>query len=317
MRNTIGTEGLKAMTAIQWIALDWGTTNLSAYAIDDARQVVDAIHSEKGMSQLAPSEFEPVLLDVIGLWLPNDQVTPVIACGMVGAQQGWMEAPYTETPCPPVTANTAVKVPTNDPRISVKIVPGVCQRAPEDVMRGEETQIAGYLAKDPNFSGVFCLPGTHSKWVHVEGGKIQEFTTFMTGEMFGLLSKQSVLKFCTKSQGWDDGAFLKAVEAVMLDPAGLTAKLFSLRPQAILTGTSSDILKARLSGLLIGSELAATRHFWSERDVVIIGDRENARLYQIALSTRGNNPLIYDGAKAIIHGLQPIAKLTQRVIQPV
>ncbi|MFY0597830.1 MAG: 2-dehydro-3-deoxygalactonokinase [Cognatishimia sp.] len=301
---------------IQWIALDWGTTNLSAYAIDENGKVLERVHSDKGMSSLAPEEFEPVLLDIIEPWISADRVTPVIACGMVGAQQGWMEAPYSEIPCMPVDAETAVAVPTKDPRISVQIVPGLCQRVPEDVMRGEETQIAGYLAQDPQFSGVFCLPGTHSKWVRVENGEIQEFTTFMTGEMFGLLSNHSVLQFCTQSKSWDDTAYLKAVETAMLDPVGLTGKLFSLRPQALLSGKSSEILKSNLSGLLIGAELAATRKYWDNKKVVIIGDRENARLYHLALMSRGSRPLTFDGSKAIIAGLQPIAKIPQRAVEP-
>ncbi len=303
------------MTTIQWIALDWGTTNLSAYAIGENSEILDSIHSDKGMAALTPEEFEPVLLEVVGNWLRTDRVTPVIACGMVGAQQGWMEAPYSETPCMPVASETAVSVATKDPRISVQIVPGVCQRTPEDVMRGEETQIAGYLAHDPRFNGMFCLPGTHSKWVRVENGKIQSFTTFMTGEMFGLLSKHSVLRFCTNTKGWDDAAYLDAVDVAMLDPGGLTGKLFSLRPQSLLSKTPDDVLKSKLSGLLIGTELAATREHWINKDIVIIGDRENARLYQTALASCGTNPLIFDGAKAIIEGLRPIAKLPQRVAE--
>lgn len=304
------------MAKIRWIALDWGTTNLSAYAIDSFGEIQKRIHNNKGMSSLAPEEFESTLLEAIEPWLSADRVTPVIACGMVGAQQGWLEAPYTETPCMPVAAETAVTVPTKDPRISVQIVPGVCQKLPEDVMRGEETQIAGYLAQNPKFNGVFCLPGTHSKWVQVENGRIREFTTFMTGEMFGLFSKHSVLRFCTQSEGWDDAAFRKAVEIAMLDPGGLTGKLFSLRPQALLSGKSNDVLKAKLSGLLIGTELAATREYWGDQHVVIIGDSENARLYQIALTANGAKPLIFDGAKAIVAGLRPIAKIPQPAVEP-
>ena len=301
---------------IQWVALDWGTTNLSAYAIGADGSLVDQFHSGMGMSQLVPREFEPTMLDVIGRWLRADRVTPVLACGMVGAQEGWREAGYSDAPCLPVDGNTTVRVPTNDPRVSVRIVPGVCQRQPEDVMRGEETQIAGYLAKNLNFDGGICLPGTHSKWARVGNGKIHNFTTFMTGELFGLLTKQSVLRFSTTSPAWDEDAFLEGVQEAMSHPSRLTAKLFTARPRTLLNQTPNTVLKAHLSGLLIGAEIAAVREIWKARDIVIIGDRENARLYQAALATVDIDPLIYDGTQAIIDGLRPLAHTFVQTPEP-
>ncbi len=304
------------MMTIQWVALDWGTTNLNAYAIGERGQILDRVHNAQGMSRLEPREFEPALLHAIGPWLDEDRIMPVLACGMVGAQQGWLEVPYSETPCLPVSPETAVSVPVNDRRLAVRIVPGVCQRQPNDVMRGEETQIAGYLAQHPDFDGVFCLPGTHSKWVQIVNGEIRSFTTFMTGELFGLLTQHSVLRFCTKDPGWDDAAFLEAVETAMSDPGGLAAKLFSMRSCALLSGTPSETLRAHLSGLLIGSEIAAMRKMWRASDVVIIGDRENARLYQSALASFDITPLIYDDAQAIIQGLRSVAMAAIHAAEP-
>ena len=301
---------------IQWVALDWGTTNLSAYAIGGDGTLVDQFHNSMGMSQLIQSEFEPTLLDVIGRWLRADRVTPVLACGMVGAQEGWRDAGYSEAPCLPVDGKTTVQVPTDDPRLAVRIVPGVCQRKPEDVMRGEETQIAGYLAKNPNFDGGFCLPGTHSKWARVANGKIHNFTTFMTGELFSLLTKQSVLRFSTTSPAWDENAFLEGVQEAMSCPDKLTANLFTARPRTLLNGTPNEVLKSHLSGLLVGAEIAAVREMWRARDIVIIGDRENARLYQAALATVDITPLIYDGTQAIIDGLRPLARAFAQAPEP-
>lgn len=294
---------------IQWVALDWGTTNLSAYAIGDDGEILDEIHSSKGMSQLVSSEFEPTLLEEIGHWLPEDQIIPIVACGMVGASEGWLEAAYSEVPCHPVDAGSAIVVPTQDPRLSVRIVPGVCQRQPDDVMRGEETQIAGYISQNPNFDGLFCLPGTHSKWVKVAGGEIRAFTTFMTGELFSLLTKHSVLRFSTNSLAWDNEAFLSGVETAMLDASRLTALIFGPRPATLLSGTPNSTLKAHLSGLLIGAEIAAVREIWSGQDVVIIGDCKNAGRYQDALEISGSSPCVYDASKAIIDGLRSLAIL--------
>lgn len=302
---------------IQWVALDWGTSNLSAYAIGADGTLVDQVHSNRGMSQLVACEFEAALLDVIGHWLTVERVTQVLACGMVGAREAWRDAGYSEAPCLPVDYRTTVRVPTGDPRLSVRIVPGVCQRHPEDVMRGEETQIAGYLAQKPTFDGIFCLPGTHSKWARVGNGEIRSFTTFMTGELFSLLTKQSVLRFSTTSPAWDDDAFLKGIQAVMADPGKLTAQLFSARPRTLLSGTPNEVLKAYLSGLLIGAEIAAMREVWHAQDIVIIGDCENARLYQTALAALDICPLIYDSAQAIIDGLRPLAHTSAQASQPV
>ncbi|WP_270728792.1 2-dehydro-3-deoxygalactonokinase [Shimia sp. Alg240-R146] len=302
---------------IQWVALDWGTTNLSAYAVGADGMIVDQVHNDMGMSQLTSNEFESTLVDVIGHWLHADRVAPVLACGMVGAHEGWRDAGYSDAPCLPVDRNTTVCVPTSDPRLSVRIVPGVCQRQPEDVMRGEETQIAGYLAKNPNFDGVFCLPGTHSKWARVANGEIRNFTTFMTGELFSLLTKHSVLRLSTASSGWDDDAFLAGIKAAMSNPDRLTAQLFTSRPRTLLNGTPNEVLKAHLSGLLIGTEIAALREMWRADDVVIIGDQENARLYKTALGAFDIRSTVYNGAQAIIDGLRPLAKNFVQEPEPV
>ena len=116
--------------------------------------------------------FEPALLELVGDWLPRDRQTPVIACGMVGARQGWVEVPYRQAPCKPVFFDTFGRPETSDPRLTVMILAGIKQIEPApDVMRGEETQIAGFLLDDPRFEGVLCLPGTHTKWVRIRPAK--------------------------------------------------------------------------------------------------------------------------------------------------
>lgn len=292
---------------VQWVALDWGTTNLRAFVVGEKGQILERLQSNKGMSQLSPEEFEPTLIDLISPFLLQDRVTPVIACGMVGAKQGWVEAPYAQVPCEPIARDSLISVPTKDHRIQVRIVPGICQRDPDDIMRGEETQIAGYLAECPSFDGVICLPGTHSKWVQVREGKVCDFTTFMTGEVFDLLSTHSVLRFCTDSHHWDDTAFLKAVAESVQYPNGLMAALFRLRPQSLLGGASNDTLKASLSGLLIGSELEEMQEMWRNLDVVIIGGQENSRLYQTALASLGACPKVYDSTTAVVRGLTAVS----------
>ena len=107
-------------------------------------------------------------------------------------------------PCPPAPAAFA-RAPTADPRLVVRILPGLSQDDPPDVMRGEETQIAGLLAREPDFDGIACLPGTHTKWAHVSAGEVVSFASYMTGELFGLLAATSVLRKTLAEDGWSGG----------------------------------------------------------------------------------------------------------------
>ena len=155
----------------RWIAVDWGTSNLRVWIMGTGSEPLGCLASPQGMAQLQQREFEPALLALITPYLPTDRVTPVICCGMVGSRQGWAEASYMTAPCPPPTGKIATCIPATDPRIAVFILPGIKQTRPADVMRGEETQVAGYLQQDPDFDGVICLPGTHTKWVHISAGE--------------------------------------------------------------------------------------------------------------------------------------------------
>lgn len=289
------------MTKADWIAVDWGTSTLRAWAVSGASVVAEA-QSDQGMGRLAPEQFEAALLDLIEPW--RNGPTSVIACGMVGARQGWVEAPYKPVPYAP-GAPDLVLAPARDPDLSVLIVPGVCQTRPPDVMRGEETQIAGYLAKRPAFDGVLCLPGTHTKWAHISAGEIVSFTTVMTGEMFALLRDQSVLRHSVDN-AWSDRDFDEAVSVALSRPERLAAELFSIRAAGLVAGQDPGMAIARLSGLLIGAELAATRPYWLGQDVAMIGAPSLTHRYKAALSQQGIVAEDVDGAAMALAGLSAV-----------
>ena len=270
-----------------WFAVDWGTTHLRVWALDHVGKTLAALTSDQGMGDLAPDDFEPVLLSLIEPLLADASVTSVICCGMVGARQGWAEAPYVAVPCAPPDANAALRVDTKDPRLDVRILPGLSQARPADVMRGEETQIAGFLSHEPNFDGVLCLPGTHAKWAHISAGEVVSFQTYMTGELFALLSKRSVLRHGLQDEGWDNDCFAEAVSDGLSRPQALASAMFSLRADSLLHGFSSAKARARLSGLLIGLELAGSRPYWLGRDVVLLGDGALVSRYETALAIQG------------------------------
>jgi 2-dehydro-3-deoxygalactonokinase len=291
------------MAAVAWIAVDWGTTHVRVWLMSADGQVIQARSGDRGMGALAPDGYELALLALISDVLGHEPV-PVIICGMAGAKQGWAEAPYASVPCAPPDVSRAKRVPTQDARVQVYILSGVSQRSPADVMRGEETQIKGLIATQPDFDGVACLPGTHTKWAHLSAGEIVSFQTFMTGELFALLSLQSVLRHSVATEGWDDAAFTTAVDDAMGRPQTIAAKLFGLRANALLGGLEGAEARARLSGLLIGIELAASRPYWLGQQVALIGAAASADPYETALTAQGVPVLRMDPTDMTLAGLR-------------
>lgn len=271
--------------------------------------VVAQAQSDLGMARLGKDEFESSLLDLIEDWLDADPVD-VVACGMVGARQGWVEAPYSAVPSAPVPV-APIRVPNTDARIRAFVVPGLKQNTPPDVMRGEETQIAGFLANHQNWDGVICLPGTHTKWVQVSAGEIVSFRTFMTGEMFELLSKQSVLKHSV-GDGWDEVAFAEAAADTLSKPEQLAARLFGLRAADLLHNQDKATARSRLSGLLIGAELAATRPYWLGQQLAIIGADGISQIYASALQLQGAFVETANATQCTLAGLSQARKLTRQ-----
>lgn len=283
-----------------WIAVDWGTSNLRAWAMTADGCVLAEAGSDRGMGTLAKDQFEAALLDIAGGWISGPMT--VIACGMVGARQGWTEAKYARVPCAAVSAGFAT-APTTWSGLSVHVIPGVCQDSPADVMRGEETQIAGFLARNPNWDGVLCLPGTHTKWVHISADEIVSFQTFMTGELFAAISEQTVLRHSVATDGWDAAAFEMAVQDGMARPERIATTLFSLRAEGLLHAMPSETARARLSGLLIGAELAGARPYWLGQRIAVIGAGKVSSLYVRALALQGAPAEQVQGDSVTLAGL--------------
>ncbi len=275
------------MNTLSWIAVDWGTSHLRLWLMDDQNKILRHITSDLGMGCLKPDQFETTLVELVGEVLPAQGRIPVICCGMAGSRQGWAEAPYGNVPCAPPSIDQATQVKTDDPRLQVFILPGIKQLPAADVMRGEETQIAGFLAGSPDFDGVICLPGTHCKWVHISAGEVVSFRTFMTGELFALICNNSVLRHSVGEDGWDAEAFEAAVSDAISRPSAVSGNLFSIRAESLLCDLDSAVARSRISGLLIGIELAAARPYWLGQDVVIVGESGIATAYGSALTQQG------------------------------
>ncbi|MBP1806536.1 2-dehydro-3-deoxygalactonokinase [Rubellimicrobium aerolatum] len=283
-----------------WIAVDWGTSNVRAWAMTAGGEALAEATSDKGMGKLSPPDYEPALLDLIGGWM--DGPIRVVACGMVGARQGWVEAPYASVPGHPLPVGLTL-APTTTPGLSFGIIPGLAQSDPADVMRGEETKVAGFLARNPGWDGVLLLPGTHPKWISVSAGEVVAFRTSLTGEAFAALSGHTVLRHSVATDAWDDDAFLAGVAEGLARPEALMNRLFALRAESLLSGLTPAKARARLSGLLIGTDLAGARGWWLGARVALLGAGDLMTPWRAALTSQGVAPEEADATEATLAGL--------------
>lgn len=247
------------MTQAAYVAVDWGTSSFRLWLVDRDGNVLGERRSHEGMMAAAKPGFASVLqshLEATGA-APG---LPVIICGMAGARQGWVEAGYVDTPAPlAAILKQAVAVPAQDR--DIRILPGIAQRdakAP-DVMRGEETQLLGALGMDAAGEAIVCMPGTHSKWVRTNGGTVERFATFMTGELFDAVSQHTILSHAVAGadEAKDLDAFKSAVMAALEAPAFAANLLFQVRAGQLLHGGKPASAREKISGTLIGLELAA------------------------------------------------------------
>ena len=310
---------------LTWIAVDWGSSNLRVWGLDQHDQVIAQASSDKGMLSLKADEYEAELLRLVGDWLPATGTTKVMVCGMAGARQGWLEAAYLPVPTRLDQLSQGAVTPTlTGNQLAVYLLPGLSQTRGTathfDVMRGEETQLAGLVADSPDFTGLACLPGTHAKWASLEAGAVSGFSTYLTGELYQLLANQSVLKHSVlspsaASNGLNDAAcreaFISAVSEINQAPETFSSRLFGLRAQDLLDGrlpagdTRGAVLAARLSGLAIGLELAgACRDCPSDKPITLIGNQTLSQRYTLALNAIGYQTQHVDGDTAVLAGLR-------------
>jgi len=280
------------------LALDWGSTHLRAYLLGADGAILDERDADAGASAINGDAraYAGALEAVAGPWLAARPDLPIVACGMVGSQHGWREAPYVA--CPAGAADLAGALARVDAgRQTVAIVPGVSCRGEDgvpDVIRGEETQIVGALAMRPELASAstIVLPGTHSKWASVEDGRIAQFATYMTGELFALLRAHSVLG--RLMQGEDappEDGFDAGVQAAA-GSGGLTHQLFAVRTLGLTGEMAPAALSGYLSGLLIGSEIDAALRVPASGgaaalSLALVGAPALTALYERALALRG------------------------------
>jgi 2-dehydro-3-deoxygalactonokinase len=282
-----------------FIAVDWGTTRMRASLVGRDGLVTSRIESESGVQSVPAGGFPAALETACAPWFEAYPELPVVMAGMVGSRNGWVEAPYVSCPCGP--ADLAARLTRIEGARNVAVVPGVDIRWPDgayDVMRGEEVQAIGAALED----GLVCLPGTHSKWVMMEGGRITRFATFITGELYAAVSSSFVGRLAQEPEDKPAGHAAGAVAAGF--KGGLSRSLFQARSLVLAGDLDGHAVRPFLSSLLVGQELAGAEElFGSCRAVHLVAGSPQREVYQAGFERRGIAVTPVDPAEATLAGL--------------
>ncbi|MBY5926281.1 MULTISPECIES: 2-dehydro-3-deoxygalactonokinase [Halomonas] len=296
------------------IAIDWGTSNFRAFLVDrQSGECLESVRSDAGLRSLTTAEFPHYCEAQVGAWREGGKV-PVYLSGMVGSARGWSEAPQLEVPRSALDlADNVVPAPGLD---NAWIVPGlkVVRDDHVDVMRGEEIQAFGAFALKGLSSGVCCLPGTHSKWARLEGDRLVDFSTMMTGELyhavrFHTLPGEPSRTADNSGDAFDADGFAQGLAAAE-HPAGLMHALFEGRSRHLYAGLQASQVGSFLSGVLIGAEVLAQREHLIEQQagVVLVGSSGLNPLYRQALERHAIAVDEVDSDSATLAGLIALAE---------
>jgi 2-dehydro-3-deoxygalactonokinase len=277
------------------IGVDWGTPSLRAYRMDESGEHLEERASKDGIMAVKDGAFEETLSDIVGDWL-GAVSCPIILSGMITSRQGWVELPYVSCPAGKHELSAAIHHRRLSGGREIHFVTGVTTGGPDrvpDVMRGEETQIIGALGIDRK-PGLFVLPGTHSKWARTNNEKIVDFATFMTGEVFSVLSRHSILGRMMEGDDHDQAAFVQGVaygRQADKSAGGLLKRLFGSRALGLFGTITGAGAASHLAGLLIGTEIREALDCLGDNAepnvVTVLGEPDLVDLYVSALGQFG------------------------------
>ena len=299
-----------------FIAGDWGTSNLRLYlfAIEDGTSRILDTCNGPGAAGLRDN-FEDTFFSLADEWLGKHGKVPVVLSGMVGSTIGWHEAPY--LPCPASARDIVDGRFTFAARdLEFSIVAGLCTDNPldtPDVMRGEELQLLGWLkAGSGDEPALLALPGTHNKWVLCRNGGVETFLTALTGELYAVLEKHSILLAAGDTADVDGGAFEQGVAAAnRLGDANLLHALFATRSRQVLGDLPAASAPSYLSGLCIGADVCGALALFRQRcpdiaGVTLIGEPRLTRRYRLALEQVGTAATEFDAQRAAVAGFSAV-----------
>jgi 2-dehydro-3-deoxygalactonokinase len=298
------------------LAVDWGSSSLRAALIDGDGTVVDVRSTDDGMLKVERSGFDAVFEAEFGDWM-DVPGTRCLMAGMVGSRQGWVEAEYVQCPCGIddfVARLRAVGPEASKRHRDIAIVPGAScvNGSVPDVLRGEEVKVLGVLELLGADSAAVVSPGTHSKWMTVDDRRLAGFSTAMTGEVYALLRRHSILARSMPPEAEDvlDGAAFDDGVGRALRSCGLLQTAFGVRTRSLFDELPAASLASYLSGLVIGDELRC-RPLDTVGTVAVVGAPALTERYARALSLRGVAVRVFD-ENAVWRGLWAIDRLRRQ-----
>jgi len=294
-----------------FVGVNWGSTNFRAYLIGADGAALDHYSAPAGIVGLDRSGMAATMDELAARWPDRG---PVYASGMIGSNVGWTDVAYAEAPagCADLAA---AAVSTRIGRVAAHIVPGIaCRRSFDgqpDILRGEEIELMGLAALRAT-DGWVALPGTHTKWARLENGRVVDFFTSMSGEIFDRLTTQGLLASIVEGEAADGAVLLQGVAAGRARQLGLGTLLFGARAQVVRGALAKADAASYIRGLLIGSEIAdALAVYPTLRDgsVPLIGNSALCRLYASALGAAGVRSETIDSRAACLRGFRALHEM--------
>ncbi len=294
-----------------FVGVNWGSTNFRAYLIGADGAALDDYSAAAGIVALDRQGMAAAMDALAARWPASG---PIYASGMIGSNVGWTEVPYAQAPAGCADLVKAA-VSTNIGSVPTHIVPGIaCRRSFDgqpDILRGEEIELMG-LAALRAVDGWVALPGTHTKWAQLENGRVVDFFTSMSGEMFDRLTASGLLASIVDGEAADGPVFLRGVATGRARQLGLGTLLFGARAQVVRGVMTKADAASYIRGLLIGSEIAdALAVYPMVRDnlVPLIGNTALCRLYASALAAAGVRSETIDSRAACLRGFRALHEL--------
>ncbi|KQN25662.1 2-oxo-3-deoxygalactonate kinase [Sphingomonas sp. Leaf33] len=289
------------MLDAEWLAIDWGTTNRRIYAIGADGIVVSSERDDRGILSIAPDGYTAEVAAIRARF--GD--LPILCAGMVGSNRGWAELPY--VPCQAGVEALAGAVRWVEPGRTA-IVPGVtvAYGRRRDVMRGEEVQLLGAVASGlAPADALLCQPGTHCKWAWMADGRIDRFVTAMTGELYALIGKHSLLAAQMTGQATPGADFLGGVADAA--DGDLSARLFGVRADAVTGERAIGDAASYISGLLIGADVR--QRLGAGDHAHVLADATLGGLYVAAIEAIGARATLIDSHAAFVAGISQVWSL--------
>ncbi|MGE3873159.1 MAG: 2-dehydro-3-deoxygalactonokinase [Parvibaculaceae bacterium] len=296
---------------VAMIAVDWGTTNRRAWALGRDGKVLGERNDGEGLLRVKLRDFARSFATFAAPWLGGAEPLPVLMCGMVGSKLGWVEAPYIEAPVDLGSLARRLHPVPFDGNARIAIVPGVScgGRGVPDVMRGEECQVLAVLAERRLRDATLLLPGTHSKWVQIEAGKLRSFRTYMTGELYNALTSSGTLAQLMEKGDADDAAFAQGLRQAQAEgPGALMHLLFGARTLGLFDLLPRASLASYLSGLLIAAEVMDAAAWSGAKSVIAVGSPKLIRNYRRAARFFGLGFEAHDNSALLPPALHMIAR---------